>query len=265
MRNSAKLKARGMRLAVAAFVYIFIAACSGVSLKTPSDGISASVHGRNNHAILWKIQRESAKPNYLLGTIHLGGAWVMEIPEPIVNALSESDTFVMEVEPEHLNTPVFSELKSRIQTKLDGRLYVQAVSEGKQVNGLESIEEQLRLLSIPELQQTECAPGVPDDESLGIEGPDEALMAAYLERNLSAILALRETLLQSLTLCAAGTTADHLRHRLFTERNRYMLERMVPQLQKGSTFIAVGVAHLPGHEGLLDLLERSGYRVTSVY
>jgi uncharacterized protein YbaP (TraB family) len=53
--------------------------------------------------------------------------------------------------------------------------------------------------------------------------------------------------------------------RLLYDRNPRMVERMQPQLQAGSAFIAVGALHLYGDKGLLRLLERAGYRVTRVY
>jgi uncharacterized protein len=49
--------------------------------------------------------------------------------------------------------------------------------------------------------------------------------------------------------------------RLITQRNRRMHDRALPLLKKGGVFIAVGAAHLPGREGLLQLFEQDGYRV----
>jgi hypothetical protein len=53
--------------------------------------------------------------------------------------------------------------------------------------------------------------------------------------------------------------------RLLRQRNLLMLERMQLRLKEGNAFIAVGAMHLPGEEGLLQLLRRAGYRVTSIY
>ena len=55
------------------------------------------------------------------------------------------------------------------------------------------------------------------------------------------------------------------RDRLLLDRNRRMFERMLPLVQRGNAFIAVGAGHLVGEDGLLRLLERRGFRVQSVY
>src|SRR3546814_9044049 len=49
------------------------------------------------------------------------------------------------------------------------------------------------------------------------------------------------------------------------DRNHRMVERLVPLLERGKAFVAVGAAHLPGEEGMLHLLEQQGYRITRVY
>jgi hypothetical protein len=52
---------------------------------------------------------------------------------------------------------------------------------------------------------------------------------------------------------------------LLDQRNHQMVERMMPLLERGKAFVAVGAAHLPGDEGMLHLLEQRGYRITRVY
>ncbi len=44
-----------------------------------------------------------------------------------------------------------------------------------------------------------------------------------------------------------------------------MVERMLPRLQEGKAFVAVGSGHLPGHEGILSLLTGHGYSVERVH
>ena len=52
---------------------------------------------------------------------------------------------------------------------------------------------------------------------------------------------------------------------ILDQRNHQMVERAIPILQRGKAFIAVGAAHLPGEEGMLNLLERRGFRITRIY
>jgi uncharacterized protein YbaP (TraB family) len=44
-----------------------------------------------------------------------------------------------------------------------------------------------------------------------------------------------------------------------------MAERLTPHLDGGGVFVAVGALHLPGEQGLVRLMEESGYSVSRVY
>ena len=49
------------------------------------------------------------------------------------------------------------------------------------------------------------------------------------------------------------------------KRNKRMLKRIIPYLNDGSAFIAVGALHLAGENGLLRVLKNKNYHVTRVY
>lgn len=53
-------------------------------------------------------------------------------------------------------------------------------------------------------------------------------------------------------------TATTLDARRITDRNRVMVERMLPLMQERATFVAVDSLHLPGEKGILRLLEAQG-------
>jgi hypothetical protein len=52
--------------------------------------------------------------------------------------------------------------------------------------------------------------------------------------------------------------------RLNDERNRRMVQRMIPYLEQGNSFIAVGALHLGGPQGILSLLKKHGYNLDAV-
>ena len=89
----------------------------------------------------------------------------------------------------------------------------------------------------------------------------QALRKAYLERDLAALLRI------------AGDSEAGEKHAFtsafmqagIVERNRRMVRRMLPALKKGGVFVAVGALHLPGEQGILNLLEQAGYTVKPVY
>jgi uncharacterized protein YbaP (TraB family) len=49
------------------------------------------------------------------------------------------------------------------------------------------------------------------------------------------------------------------------DRNERILERIIPYLDNGSAFVAVGALHLAGEKGLLHLLKSNNYRIIKVY
>ncbi|MEY3100443.1 MAG: hypothetical protein RIS63_1345 [Bacteroidota bacterium] len=57
--------------------------------------------------------------------------------------------------------------------------------------------------------------------------------------------------------------ADDL-HDLIVKRNQKWIPIITELIQKNPTFIAVGAAHLPGNDGVLNLLKEAGYTITPI-
>ena len=53
--------------------------------------------------------------------------------------------------------------------------------------------------------------------------------------------------------------------RLLDQRNTRMRDRMMTSLEEGEAFIAVGALHLPGENGLLQMLRRQGFSLEASY
>ena len=49
------------------------------------------------------------------------------------------------------------------------------------------------------------------------------------------------------------------------DRNERILERIIPYLNDGSAFVAVGASHLAGDKGLLQRLKEKNYTITRIY
>ena len=144
---------------------------------------------------------------------------------------------------------------------LDRVLYQDAVQQGKAVYGLETLQEQLGLFdSMPEADQIallrDAVDNFPELAAMQAE-----LLAAYKQRDLDGLLTIYEASMQA----GDQRLAEDFQRRLVDDRNQSMLERMQPYLQQGKAFVAVGVLHLPGKEGLLNRLEQQGYTVRRVY
>jgi len=87
------------------------------------------------------------------------------------------------------------------------------------------------------------------------------LLAAYRRRDLSELMTISEADMQQ----GDQRLADEFRQRLLVDRNHRMAERMEQYLQQGKAFVAVGALHLPGEDGLLNLLEQQGYTLRCLY
>jgi uncharacterized protein len=144
---------------------------------------------------------------------------------------------------------------------LDMLLYTQAAAQGKRVYGLETVSEQVGAMeSMPrDLQIIMLRDAVAQHDQL--DQIIEALINAYLQRDLTALESISDKAMQQ----GDARVAQLFTSQVVVNRNRRMLERMQPRLDEGNAFIAVGALHLPGKDGLLTLLRNKGYRVSPVY
>jgi hypothetical protein len=144
---------------------------------------------------------------------------------------------------------------------LDEALRAQAEAAGKRVLGLETIEEQIDTLDgmdsadqIAMLDSTLVQAGE-------IERAFARLRDAYLARDLATVYAL----LNAAKVADTTGAVERFERRLIVDRNQRMAARMEGLLAEGAAFVAVGALHLPGEQGILQLLAQQGYRVTRVY
>ncbi len=91
-----------------------------------------------------------------------------------------------------------------------------------------------------------------------VDEPQDARAAARALRN--AYLSLDE----ARVLAAISELSAAERDATFTQRNLAWLERLVPELERGGAFVAVGLGHLLGEGNLLELLRARGYEVERV-
>lgn len=153
---------------------------------------------------------------------------------------------------------VLSRPLSRGGLALDEQLYLWGQHQYKKLCGLETLKEQLSVFD--ELAMEDQVILLTDtlNHMDVIEELNEQLIQAYLSGNLDEIYR------RSLDMEGSDTPlSKRLREKLIDERNHLMLERMIPVLETGKAFVAVGALHLPGKNGLLHLLRKRGYVVTS--
>ena len=145
---------------------------------------------------------------------------------------------------------------------LDETIARQAEKQGSTLVGLETVEEQLSVLSgMPLELQTKYLVEV---ARLGHRATDyfATLVSLYAQRRVSAYHQLIQTL-EPLDADGKAMLA-FVEEDLTATRNRTMMRRAADILEHGNAFIAVGALHLPGNDGLVELIRKAGYTVTPV-
>ncbi|WP_207535681.1 TraB/GumN family protein [Desertivirga arenae] len=131
----------------------------------------------------------------------------------------------------------------------------EGAKNGKKVAGLETIEKQSALLlNTPiEKQKEDLLKTVRENERYANES--KKLFDAYKSENLSEI----EKLIRE----SPDSSAEQLKT-LLIDRNKEWVKLLPDFLNKGNVFLAVGAGHLPGKEGIIELLKTAGYTVRPV-
>ncbi len=144
---------------------------------------------------------------------------------------------------------------------LDHLLQYIAAERGARVFSLETLAEQKQIFDGMSMRQQVAMLR----HALNETGPRkqwaETMIKNYLARDMQTI---HETSIGRMR------RQDPEFARIYTERllyvrNRLMVARMMPRLGEGNALVAVGALHLPGRQGILNLLAQEGYHVARVY
>ena len=138
---------------------------------------------------------------------------------------------------------------------LDLTLYQRATGQGKPASGLESASEQMAVFEGLSLQdQIELLDmtlkSLPSQPKMF-----EQLIEAYAANDLTRLTDIARLDHEQ----SQSASARRFMTRLNDDRNRRMAQRIIPFLEQGNSFIAVGALHLAGPRGILALLRQSGY------
>lgn len=248
---------------------------------------------------LWEVQGASG-PSYLFGTIHAGFHADKELPSWVWDKLDASDTFIMELDPttiplvemaklgqlpegqsleQMLGPADFAVLAELLQTSADSlkrlqpwaalllvtqRLYPtplpldlalrdRAALKGKTLVYLEDWKLQSQIIQMLDIDDLR--------DIIDPKGPGrvqlEALVDAYRAGDFEKLAAIG--------LDPNDIAKNPERHaRMLDDRNRDWVGKLVPHLERGRTFVAVGALHFAGEHGLVELLRERGLVLTRV-
>lgn len=147
---------------------------------------------------------------------------------------------------------------------LDKKIALDAIAAGKPVKGLETMQEQISAMaSLPlDLHLKALA------ETLELGSRMDDVTETMTELYVSGDIGLTVPMLRALTPEEDAKEADDgyaaFEEMIITKRNHIMAERAAPMLNEGGLFLAVGALHLPGEEGVIELLRSQGFKVTLV-
>ena len=144
---------------------------------------------------------------------------------------------------------------------LDLKLFQMAQMQGKKTYGLETIAEQMGVFDgMTEKQQLVMLDQAIKDHAQ-MPGKINILIRLYVKRDLNGMKQFSENEMKKID----PTLSSIMEKKLINDRNHRMVERMQSQLKAGKAFIAVGALHLPGEQGILQLLRKRGYHVSVVF
>lgn len=133
----------------------------------------------------------------------------------------------------------------------ESRLMSEALAAEKSLLGLETPEEQLTLLSkLPTDSIVRYVLNVVEDKT-SEAATMRSILNAYKKQDLNTL----------------DSLIHHTRNRgdntylFLEERNQKWIERMKDLMREKAVFFAVGAAHLPGTQGLIELLRQAGCTV----
>jgi len=139
------------------------------------------------------------------------------------------------------------------QMPLDTFLWQQGEKMQKEMYGLESVEDQFRILrSIPLSYQLKALRDIIKNVN-AFRKKTLHLLHLYEQQNIKQLYKVSKKSL------------GKQKHLLLFDRNKKMTQKISQLTQNGTLFTAVGAAHLYGKYGLVALLKREGFKVKPIY
>ncbi len=145
-------------------------------------------------------------------------------------------------------------LESEMPMSLDEYLQEKSKDLGLTVKGLETVKEQMAVLDQLTLEE-QAQMLVEQVDHIEEERKEMQRMAdVYASQNLDSLYAFTQTPEME------GEFGDAL----IKNRNIIMANRLEKLMKSETVFCAVGAAHLPGENGLLNLLKLKGYKIRAI-
>lgn len=154
------------------------------------------------------------------------------------------------IRPIYVSGLIMTELLGKVKM-YEQELSSMAKKEKKEIVGLETIQEQIEIVS-----------SIPiEDQIEDLKSTTASMMRDYNEM-LDAYTSQNLTELEKVG--ADSESFDKMEAKLLTERNNRWIKAIQEKLGDKSTFFAVGAMHLVGESGLIKQLKAAGYTVEPI-
>ncbi|HLO53942.1 MAG TPA: TraB/GumN family protein [Saprospiraceae bacterium] len=155
--------------------------------------------------------------------------------------------------PFFINTLIAEKnLEKTYAEALDHYLWNFAIAEGKDLRGVESFDDQVRILK-----------SIPLDTQLKTF-KDSMSNVASLRKKLENLNEMYKNGDMKQLYLSTKKSMGKLRKLMIYDRNMVMTNRIIEISQEKPSFFAVGAAHLPGPKGILTLLKKQGFKIAVV-
>lgn len=254
--------------------------------------MTAHTQDRANYALLWEVSgKHLSSPSYVFGSMHVRDEFAFEFPDSLYTCLMSCDAFANEVE---LDSAMYRVLDIYINDKtldvdssyikfIDSKFVEQDSSLSNNYSITDLLEKKDTLsLELPENESPRATPldaylmniarGL-KKETYGLEKIDHHLYDK--EDQTQSIFSLFGTSYDELKKYYYAGDIEQIQKMIEQEaaaynnldlipRNYIMVESMQRIMETESLFAVVGAAHLPGPEGVIELLKQEGYQLRKV-
>ena len=227
--------------------------------------ISCSDDRDDKSGLLSRVTSKDKKTGFIFGTIHLYPNDRLKISNQVLSTLRQCETLALERNiKDSVDQKLFTERPIRIQTilrtyqvisdkyreglkNMESELITFADSNDMKLTGLETSTELLDLMTkVPNIDKGETDEHIIGLYEITIDIYKDELIDYFADTYLNKELGL-ET-----------------RKLLVDKRNENWLDNIENLINQDNAFIAIGMGHLGGENGLLNLLEKKGYKLERI-
>lgn len=174
-----------------------------------------------------------------------------------IKNMGMSVKMMQNVKPFFLTAMLYPKIIDCPMQSFEMELVKVAKNQEEEINGLETIEEQLQLFDvIPYEDQIADLLRMAKDNLEYDKTTFAKILEVYKEENITDMLDMMNDV--------NSVTVSKHQDKLLANRNKNWISKITEYSKKQPTFYGVGAGHLAGENGVIMLLKKEGYSVTAV-